>query len=46
MKKMVRETLKMGGEEPKRGQGRQNKVIKDAGETAIRITGWKDHFTL
>lgn len=31
MKKMVKETLKMGGEEPKRGQGRQNKVIKDVG---------------
>lgn len=46
MKKMARETLKMGEKEPKRGQGRQNKVIKDVEETEIRITGWKDHSTL
>lgn len=44
--KMVKETLKTGGEEPKRGQGRQNKVNKDAGKSGIRISGWKDHFPL
>lgn len=34
----------IGGEGARGGQGRQSKVIKDVGESGLRIIGWKDLF--
>lgn len=41
---MAKETLTMGGEGAKEGQGRQSKVIKGVGESGFGIIGWKEHF--
>lgn len=36
---MAKETLMIGGEGARGGQGRQSKVIKDVGESRLRIIG-------
>lgn len=36
---MAKETLMIGGEGARGGQGRQSKVIKDVGESGLRIIG-------